>query len=103
MCQARCSLFLLMCLLASQSGAAPGDWRFEDVTDQVVDTNPPGKGIVFDYTFVDINDDNYLDIVLNNHHQSKPSPIWLGTPDHRFRFWQNLKKERHPEGRGLQQ
>lgn len=49
------------------------------MTESVVDKNPPGIGPVFDYAFVDINDDNRLDIVLNNHHRNKPSPIWLGT------------------------
>lgn len=49
-------------------------WDFLEVTAQVVDENPPGIGPVFDYAFLDLNDDNCLDIVVNNHQQSKPSP-----------------------------
>ncbi len=79
--------------LAAEPAHPVADWRFVDVTEKVVDVNPPGNGIVFDYAFVDINDDNYLDIVVNNHHQSKASPIWLGTADYRFKFWQNMPRE----------
>ena len=54
-------------------------WKFTDVTAKVVDKNPPGIGRIFDYAMVDLNDDNYLDIVVNNHDHNKPAPIWLGT------------------------
>ena len=73
--------------------AIAAEWSFTDVTAEVVDQNPPGIGPVFDYAFLDLNDDYLLDIVLNNHHQKKPSPIWLGTPDHKFKFWGNMPKE----------
>ena len=67
-------------------------WSFEDVTETVVDINPPVSGNIFDYAFVDLNDDNYLDIITNNHN-THDDPMWLGTADHKFVFWQNLPKE----------
>ncbi len=76
--------------------AAQPAWKFEDVTARVVDRNPPGIGPIFDYAFLDINDDNLLDIVVNNHHRQKPSPIWLGTNEHTFRFWQNIPEANTP-------
>ena len=61
--------------------------QFTDVTEEVVDRNPPGLGNIFDYAFIDLNDDNLLDIVVNNHHRSKGSPIWLGTTGFQFAYW----------------
>lgn len=74
----------------------PAGWAFADVTADVLDKNPPGIGPIFDYAFLDINDDNYLDIVVNNHHRSKGSPVWLGTPAHTFKFWRNMPEEHMP-------
>jgi len=71
-------------------------WQFADVTAKVVDKNPPGIGPIFDYALLDINDDNRLDIVVNNHHRSKPAPIWLGTANHTFKFWQNMPEANMP-------
>ena len=84
---------LSLFLSASSFSVADGPFDFEEVTDQVIDLNPPGIGNVFDYAFMDINDDNLLDIVLNNHHRNNPTPIYLGTADHRFRFWKNFPEE----------
>jgi len=70
--------------------AATLPWDFLKVTDQVVDENPPGIGPVSDHAFIDLNDDNCLDIIVSNHHYSKPSPIWLGTPDHKFKLLRNM-------------
>ncbi|YCM46738.1 CRTAC1 family protein [Verrucomicrobiaceae bacterium 227] len=84
-------LLFVLATLPPISWAA--EWSFTDVTAEVIDFNPPGIGPIFDYAFVDLNDDHLLDIVLNNHHQSKPSPIWLGTPDHKFKFWGNMPRE----------
>jgi hypothetical protein len=70
--------------------AASEPFQFVEVTSAVVDKNPPGLGNVFDYAFMDINDDNLLDIVLNNHHRGQPTPMYLGTIDHKFKFWQNF-------------
>ncbi len=80
-------------LLSLTAMVFANEWSFTDVTADVVDHNPPGIGPVFDYAFLDLNDDHFLDIVLNNHHHDKPSPIWLGTPDHTFKFWGNMPKE----------
>jgi hypothetical protein len=80
-------------ILALPLVSLAAEWSFTDVTAEVVDRNPPGIGPIFDYAFVDLNDDHLLDIVLNNHHQSKPSPIWLGTSDHKFKFWGNMPQE----------
>jgi len=76
--------------------AESGGWVFLDVTANVLDKNPPGIGPIFDYAFLDINDDNYLDIVVNNHHRSKGAPVWLGTPEHTFKFWKNMPEEQMP-------
>ncbi|OMH25731.1 CRTAC1 family protein [Motiliproteus sp. MSK22-1] len=80
-------------LSAFSFSVADGPFVFEEVTDQVVDLNPPGIGNVFDYAFMDINDDNRLDIVLNNHHRNNPTPIYLGTSDNKFKFWKNFPEE----------
>jgi hypothetical protein len=85
-----CSAGALLSMMSARAETEAVDWQFTDVTKEVVDKNPPGTGIVFDYAFIDLNDDNYLDIVTNNHHQSKGSPIWLGTADYKFKFWQNM-------------
>lgn len=92
------SICFLICTLGLTLPALAEDaqWRFEDVTDLVLDKNPPGIGPIFDYAFLDINDDNLLDIVVNNHHRSKPAPIWLGTPKHTFQFWQNMPEPNMP-------
>jgi hypothetical protein len=88
---------LLLCLVpASASIASELAWRFTDVTSKVLDKNPPGIGPIFDYAFLDVNDDNYLDIVVNNHHRSKPAPIWLGTAKHTFKFWRNMPEANMP-------
>ena len=87
------SKFSTLSFLILSSSVFASEWSFTDVTADVVDRNPPGIGPVFDYAFLDLNDDHLLDIVLNNHHQKKPSPIWLGTPDHKFKFWGNMPAE----------
>ncbi len=88
--------FLLCACLSCPVFAGEPAWQFEDVTARVLDKNPPGTGPIFDYAFLDINDDNLLDIVVNNHHRSKPSPVWLGTPQHTFQFWRNMPEENMP-------
>jgi hypothetical protein len=90
------SLFMIIRLLTTIASVTiccsalaesePLNRTFFDVTSKVIDQNPPGLGSVFDDAFVDLNDDNLLDIVLNHHHQSKPSPIWLGTPKFKFKY-----------------
>ena len=87
---------LLAAALASAASADEPMWRFTDVTSKVVDQNPPGTGRIFDYAFVDINDDNYLDIVVNNHDHNKPAPIWLGTANHTFQLWQDMPEANTP-------
>ncbi len=64
-------LVLLAVVLAIAASADEPMWKFTDVTSKVVDNNPPGIGRIFDYAFVDINDDNYLDIVT-----AAPGPAW---------------------------
>ena len=92
----RLCLVLLAVLSASPLFSEEPKWQFVDVTAKVVDKNPPGIGPIFDYALLDVNDDNYLDIVVNNHHSSKPAPIWLGTADHTFKFWQNMPEANMP-------
>ncbi|MEK6236136.1 MAG: CRTAC1 family protein [Planctomycetales bacterium] len=87
-------------LLALPVSAEEAPWKFADVTSKVIDRNPPGIGRIFDFAFLDVNDDNYLDIVVNNHDHSKPAPIWLGTADHAFKFWKNMPPE-HTPGAGF--
>ena len=89
-------LLLLVGLAANTIFADEPAWQFTDVTVKVIDQNPPGIGPIFDYALLDINDDNRLDIVVNNHHRSKPAPIWLGTVDHTFKFWQNMPEANMP-------
>jgi hypothetical protein len=81
---------------AFSEGEKTESWAFEDVTAKVIDRNPVGKGPIFDYAFLDINDDNYLDIVVNNHHRSQGAPIWLGTPEHTFKLWKTLPDDHMP-------
>ena len=76
--------------------AAESAWVFEEVSSTVIDTNPPGQGRMFDFAFIDLNDDHLLDIAINNHDHAKGSPIWLGTQDHRFKFWQNFPDKHVP-------
>ena len=92
------TLFILLFCSPPVGALNAGDpnWRFTDVTSKVVDKNPPGIGPIFDYAFLDINDDNYLDIVVNNHHRSKPAPIWLGTSKHKFKLWRNMPESNIP-------
>ena len=89
-------LVLLAAVLASAASADEPMWQFTDVTSKVVDRNPPGIGRIFDYAFVDINDDNYLDIVVNNHDHREPAPIWLGTANHTFQFWKDMPGSNTP-------
>lgn len=91
-----CCLLVLSVGVLSPIFAAEPAWQFEEVTTRVLDKNPPGIGPIFDYAFLDINDDNLLDIVVNNHHRSKPAPIWLGTPEHTFKFWRNMPESNTP-------
>ena len=89
-------LVLAAAVPASGQKKQAATWTFRDVTAEVVDKNPPGVGPMFDYAFVDLNDDGCLDIVVNNHHRSKPSPVWLGTRERTFRFWRNMPKTNVP-------
>lgn len=83
---------LLLGLVVTQSFFADAQWEFENVTSTVVDINPSITGNVFDYAFVDLNGDNYLDIITNNHNTFE-DPMWLGTADHKFVYWQSLPME----------
>ncbi len=82
---------LLICIFITTATAVE-PFQFENVTVDVVDVNPPIDGNVFDYAFMDINDDNLLDIVINNHNTHQ-EPVWLGTPDFKFKYWKNLPAE----------
>ena len=59
------------------------EWHFIEVTNEVVDVNPPGLGRIFDFAMVDINDDHLLDIVVNNHDHKKclPKTAHINQPD----------------------
>ncbi len=92
----------LMMIGSAQIFAAEDPVTFKNVTKDVVDKNPPMKGNAFDYVFMDINDDNLLDILVNNHNKFKggkidgrlkDEPVWLGNPDHTFTYWKNLPEE----------
>ena len=69
------------------------EFRFKDVTREVVDKLDKKVGPIFDYAFLDVNDDHYLDIVTNNHHRSKPSPMWLGAAGGKFKFLKNVEAD----------